>query len=765
MNYNSYLSQTVIKLNEQFMHAPADEAVKINEIIRGIKTRKPEAILKILDKQNILGHYADIYESNKNKKLNELKELIKYEFQDSPVINILIYLYIINTVKTGKTVNFNKYKKIDYLPVEIIPLETDIDWIRDAFERRPTKRRNLTIAEYAETTIIAAGKYRGVKFKNKRAPYMMRPMELLSPQSSIQEVRLMWPAQTGKTTVGEMQAMYYIQEVPSEILYVGSNAESARKWGDKRILPRVTRAGIEFRVQALDKNDKRSGNRMYSKEFDGGNLDLASALSAAALASETKRIVIADEIDRWRLELGEEGLTWDIMHARTQAWGDQKKILGITTPTTYDASMMWPLFEEGTQEEYFVPCPICKKKQILKLADGGASGLRWETKAGIIDEKSIYYICEFCGDTWLETKKHYVLNHGVWIPQAIPINKYIASFHINAIYSPFKEWYEIAQEHEKAVGDPAKMQTFTNLVMGMPYRETGSRPKLENVIELRGGYKTGEIPDGVLYLIMGVDKQTGSVKDENNPPRLEMEVLGIGAGYRTWSIDYKRFEGSIGDPFSGAWEKMHQWAVNGGLVYKRADGTPFGVKLIFIDSGDGTDNDTVYRFTGRWDSTHPIKGFNVLKKQKKEKGDEVGPSNFKRYRAVKVDEDTILYEISTNYYKTQTYNNLKISRHDSEPQSPGFCNFPRDYGEKYFKMMTSEEKKRDGSFHAGGRRNEALDVRVYALCAADVWLNNKVDLTKGWAKQTGWKESDIIKINHKYVLDMLAKQTARKVTA
>ena len=647
----------------------------------------------------------------------------------------------------------------------ITPLETDTDWIIDAFERRPTKRRNLDIAEYAETTVIPAGKYRGVKFRNDRAPYMIRPMEVMSPQSNIQEARLMWPAQTGKTTVAENVGMYYIEEIPSEILYVGSNAASARKWGDKRLAPRAARAGIEFRVQTEDKANRRSGNTMYSKEFDGGNIDLASALSAASLASETKRIVLADEPDRWKVELGAEGLTWDIMYARTQSWGDQKKILATSTPTTYDTSLIFPLFEEGTQEEYFVPCPLCGKKQLLKLADGGPSGLKWETKAGIIDERSIYYLCDFCHDAFFESKKHYILNHGIWIPQAIPQNKYIASFHINAIYSPFKTWYEIAGQHEKAVGNPAKMQTFTNLVMGMPYRETGSRPKLDNVIELRGGYKTGEVPDGVLYLVMGVDKQTGSLKDKNNPPRLEMEILGIGAGYRTWSIDYKRFEGAIDDPFSGAWEDLHQWAVNGGLVYRRTDGTEFPVKLIFIDSGDGTDNDIVYRFTGRWDSTHPIKGFNALKKQKKEKGDDVGPHNFKRYRAVKVDEDTILYEISTNYYKTQTYNNLKIPRRDTDPQSPGFCNFPRDYGEKYFKMLTAEEKKTDGSFHAGGRRNEAHDVRVYALCAADVWLNNKVDLSKGWAKQQGMKESDIIKINHKYVLEMLGKQSGRRVTA
>ena len=98
----------------------------------------------------------------------------------------------------------------------ITPRETDNAWLADAFERRPTKRRNLTIPEYAETTVIPAGKYRGVKFRNDRAPYMIRPMEVMSPNSNIQEARLMWPAQTGKTTVAENVIMQEAQFQPEQ---------------------------------------------------------------------------------------------------------------------------------------------------------------------------------------------------------------------------------------------------------------------------------------------------------------------------------------------------------------------------------------------------------------------------------------------------------------------------------------------------------------------------------------------------------------------
>lgn len=321
---------------------------------------------------------------------------------------------------------------------------------------------------------------------------------------------------------------------------------------------------------------------------------------------------------------------------------------------------------------------------------------------------------------------------------------------------------------------PGGLRSFVNLYLGMPYKEKGSRPKVEKIIELRGEYlDNGMVPDGVLFVTAGVDVQAGSgwnyeencPKDPANPPRLEMEILGHGSQFRTWSLAYLRFEGPITDPHAGAWEAMQLWAQQGGLVRKRADGMEFPVSMVFIDSGDGNNTDLVYVFTTRWKNTFPSKGFNALVKRKEEKGDEAGPSNFKRYRSVRLERsgEMVLYEISTNYYKSWTYTNLNIPRQDFEPQKPGFCSFPRDRGEKFFLMLTAEEKRSDGSFHAGGRRNEALDCRVMALCAGDVFLDAKVAGYRAAAKTKGLTDLEIQKFDHAFVLEVLRKQTARRV--
>lgn len=193
----------------------------------------------------------------------------------------------------------------------------------------------------------------------------------------------------------------------------------------------------------------------------------------------------------------------------------------------------------------------------------------------------------------------------------------------------------------------------------------------------------------------------------------------------------------------------------------RSDGRRFSPRLLLIDSGDGNLTDVVYRFCAGWNSTYPSKGFGDLVTRKKEAGDPQIAAGWRRYRAAKIGEDSTLYEIATNHYKTHAYNNLKIPRQDTGPQKAGYCNFPIDYNENYFRMLTAEEKRRDNSFHCpSGRRNEALDCRVMNLCAGDVFLDSEVLRVRAAAMTGGAKKHDLQVINHRMVLEYKVREMA-----
>lgn len=639
----------------------------------------------------------------------------------------------------------------------------DIDFLKEENSKRPTDPPPALVSGYVgNKRILPPGTPMPGPIDNSVTPYTIEIMDNMSPYCPVTITDIMKGVQLGLTTAAENVIGYWMGGNPSEILYVTATDGLLEKWASKRLEPLIDSLGIRDTIfaQVNTAKSRRTGDKMYSKQYIGGNLDMASAQSASGLRSDSKRVLILDEIDGApeQLKTG-EGDWIDVALGRTNAWGARKKVMRFSTPTTFEGSAIRKCYENGDRRVYKVPCPFCAVMDTLEFQN-----LRHEMEGGQL--KSVWYECPHCSGKILNYHKTVMLNAGQWEPTAISNSKGHRSYHISSLYSPvgMLSWHELYQKYLDAKDRPSGMRSFTNLYLGLPYKELGSRPKLENVIELRGEYREGEIPDGVIFLTMGVDVQQGSANDPTNPPRLELEVLGHGNKFRTWSILYKVFTGvTTNGPFEGAWEDMHQWAVDGGLNFKRSDGRLFPVSLVFIDSGDGNYTDIVYQFASRWGNTYPIKGFNVLQKRKAEQGDTTGPHNFKRYRRVNSERhgDTTFFEISTNYYKTRVYNELKVTRRDIEPQKPGFCNFPRDRGENFFKMLVSEEKRSDGSFHNGGRRNEALDIRVYALCAGDVYLDVKVTDFRTAAKVNGASDMEIQKISHSVVLEMMEKQTRR----
>jgi phage terminase large subunit GpA-like protein len=642
------------------------------------------------------------------------------------------------------------------------------DFIRAKIQAIPCKISTLNISEHAQANrIMPRGTPRPGPWDNDYTPYLVEPMDNMGPRSPIQRTVVMKAAQLGFTAMGENVICYYIGEMPADTLLISATEGTIERWAVRRLEPAIDSYGLRSTIYAQTevKGSKRTGDKMFSKEYQGCMLDMASAQAAALLRATDKRVLVRDEIDGAppNLRTG-EGNWLDVSYVRTNAWGDRRKVLDISTPKTFTDSLIWLAYQEGDQRKFLVACPYCKRHQELVMGtDKSEHGLKGSFKAGTLEE--VYYLCENCHDALWDHHKTELLISGRWEPTAKPSAPSIRSYQLPSLYSPagMLTWEEIYRHYLKAQESPDGMRSFVNLYLGKPFKEAGSRPKLEKVIELRGGYNVGTVPDGVLFLTAGIDVQRGSARDSKHPARLEMEICGHGAGFRTWSVLYKVIEGEIDDPSSGAWQKLAEYARETEFKFYRKDGRAFPVTMILIDSGDGMFTDTVYRFTAGWQSTFPSKGFGknfkLDKKRREKDGDSLSYSNFKKYRAVKIGEDIILYEIATNYYKTHLYNNLKIKRQDIGQQKPGFCEFPINYSEEYFRQLTAEERRpSDGSFHlSAGRRNEALDCRVMNLCAADVFLNEELMNAKARAQANGASRDQVQTINTKTVLTYLER--------
>ena len=672
-------------------------------------------------------------------------------------------------------------------------------FITDNISFLPSELPTLKISEHAEKLrILPNGSPRPGPLDISYTEYLREPMDCLSPDSEIQRVVVLKGAQSGWTMLAECILCYYMGYAPSDILFMSSTADSLERWASRRLEPAIDSYGYRKHIYAQETNTKtrKSGDTTYSKSYHGCRLDMASYNSPAAMASTDKRILIRDETDRAPLTLSTgEGSPMAVSAARVNAWGDRSKILDFSTPTTYEDSYIYKEYLKGDQRKRFMKCPDCGKMITFENEfDPEKRGFGFKA---IYDDGEVIdcvYCCQ-CGYEIKEHEKQEMVKNGEWIATAKSSDKYLRSYHCPSFYAPSSmlSWVKIYKKYLEAVEDPdIAMRTFVNIYAGMPFQESGARPKIDAIHHLRGTYNRKTVPEGVLFLTGAVDVQRGADKyQELNDdeleveikqakkegrlerfPRLEMEILGTGSGYRTWSIDYVRFEGHITNVDGGAWKKLTDYfidlskksdLVKGGYkipAFKRQDGRNFEVMQIFVDAHDGETKDYVYQFTGKHSNFMPSMGFQYLKNVSKKKGDYESTHDISRYRIKRVSSDLVVCQISTNHYKKRIYGSAKIDRQTGE-QFPRFMDHPIEYDDRYFSMLFGAEVRKDGSFHDGNRAVEALDCKTYAMAASDYVVDSWVKYWQDLKVKEGKHSQKSIKaqINKLWVLKWFENNT------
>ncbi len=645
----------------------------------------------------------------------------------------------------------------------------DIKFLSSLIDQIKTTPPPAKISEYVEghRVLPQDTPYPG-PWRNEVTPYLIEIMDNFSPASNIQHVALMKGAQLGATTSGENVIGYFMDAVPAPMMILSATESAIKGWGEVRLDPLLDSLDLRGKLTSSlegNKKSRKTGDTISKKIFPGGYLLLASAQSASSMRSWPVRVLIRDEIDGAPTELKTgEGNWLSVSEARTNSDEVSRKIFDLSTPTTIQQSNIYREYKKGDQRHYFVPCPHCGEMQYLEM---GGKATKYGLKGNFNDKGMLeyaYYVCKHCEGHILNHHKTEMLKHGEWRPTAEATERFYRSYWLPSLYSPvgFLSWTGLYQKYHNAKDDLDNRRSFVNLYLGLPFKQAGIRPDIKKVLELINGstYKEGTVPKYINFLTMAIDVQTG---DKN--PRLALEILGHAKGFKTASILYKEIAGAVDNPYEGAWKKLREWIESkDSWGFRRQDGVILYPKIAAIDSGEGSTHQEVYNFCQMMgDSFWPIKGFNAIKnKQKKhEDVDEYDPAKAtKRFELSRIDSNLSLIRVGTVNYKNHIYNNLTIKRPEEGDDLPnGFCDFPMDRGDKYFQMLTAEEKLTDGSFKDFGRRNEALDVRVYNLCIADFYLGRMLNAYRKAAMKDGHSEEEVKKkIDHDFIFDRIEER-------
>jgi phage terminase large subunit GpA-like protein len=325
----------------------------------------------------------------------------------------------------------------------------------------------------------------------------------------------------------------------------------------------------------------RDGNNTIEvKQFPGGFLAIAGSNAPSGLASRPIQIVIADEVDRYEASAGTEGDPVSLAEKRTTTFWNRKTII-VSTPGNEGTSKVAPEYESSTMERWNIPCPRCGEPQPLEW-----SGLLYKERASPI------YKCAKCGGgfgehEWKSQKGQWIAGH--------PERK-TRGFHTTAMISAFVSWENLVEEwiyanEQSAKGNNEPLKVFINTRLAEVWMEPGEHVDEDELAKRKEPYvyraPSGQplpcdVPDGVLILTAGVDIQDN---------RAEIEVVGWGAEWESWGVEY----GIIyGDP-GGAefWRGVDEYLLK---TWEYGDGRKIGITTACVDSGGHYTSD-VYRFT------------------------------------------------------------------------------------------------------------------------------------------------------------------------
>lgn len=588
-------------------------------------------------------------------------------------------------------------------------------WIRELI---PTTINTRLVSGWAAAKrVLPAGTtaFPG-SFDVSRTPYLKEIMDCLSESSDTQIVAVLKGTQVGYTVaVLENWIGYIIDEAPGPAMFVSGDQTMAEQSVEVRIDRMIDTAGLREKIkpQTRKTSNKKSGDTDALKQFPGGWLMAVGPNSLAKLRSFSQRYLALDEIDVARQGALADGDWLNSVWRRTDAFDDMKKILAGSTPLEEETSRIWALYQDGTQERYFVPCKHCGEKQALTR-----KRLKWDVgDDGNLIRESVHYECKFCKGHWKNYDKDWFLqprNGAEWRPSATPKRHAMRSFHLPSIYAGvgFRSWEDIAQESIAAEGDIGKQQILRNNVDAFPWRVIHHAPSYQKVMIRRDGYESGRLPVGfepVIYTL-GADVQAD---------RIECEIVAWSEDKRSAAVGYHVLPGNTADVSDQSWRALESILES---EYHHGD----RLTLALIDAG--YQSDVVYEFCSQFaGGVHPVMGASYRGQRGEVYKRQLVPS----FGVERID----LFE---DLIKQEFYGYVQKSIYDDGTVPPGYCYFPDDYPEGYFKMLLSESRHevrnaRGGTSYTWSKiytRNEAHDIRVYNMGALHV-------IAGEWARSLG----------------------------
>lgn len=439
---------------------------------------------------------------------------------------------------------------------------------------------------------------------------------------TVRTISLQWGVRLGKTFFGQVACCKTAGTKPAPMMLVSPQEKLSRE--------QVGRTYEMLRKSPTIRKLLALSERLQKQDliqFTGCKMYVGWARSASTLAD--KKIVVGHgtEIDKWEhSEKSTEGDPWDLFMDRFNDDFIIRKVIGEGTPTIKGRSRIERLRLVGWNCSYHVPCPHCKRYQVIEMGDETSRhGIKWDPSPDgrrdpELARRTARYVCRHCHGSISSEARPWMMRRGVWCPEGCTVIDETAlavsegrqpyewrgwksaawvkgtpardgedsSYHLATLCAlQIPEWGDFAKKFLRSLSKKGSLRTFVNQWLAQTWEDTERKTTWEQLgAKIISDTPRYCLPDGFVLLTAGCDKQE---------THYVYAIDAWNARGCSHTVDY-------GDAQS--LEELQELVLN--RRFRTADGGSTRVRLALIDSGYRPAD--VYRFCRRVKRFLPAKG-------------------------------------------------------------------------------------------------------------------------------------------------------------
>lgn len=340
---------------------------------------------------------------------------------------------------------------------------------------KPVER--LSLADYCDKRrIIPPGKPMPGPWKTSRVePWRAVYSYFDNPRT--REIGVMGAAQTAKSETQTNTIAKTIEIDPKPILIIKPSLNNLGTYIKDSLDPTIkAMPGLRSAIQDVPKEDK--SDTLVHKRFKGEWL-YGGVPTLNHLCERAACIGLADEVSLWPRDIQGEGDGYDLLKKRLSNYYDHK-LIAVSKPGLKGCRIS-TLYNELKRHVWMWKCPV-KREGEYKAGCGAFFELDFIHMAGCDDHNTAksWVKCPECGYQIRDDRRLEASYGGYFLDLDPDKNESGVSFQMSGIMFPWVSFESALEQYLRADGDPARVKTFTNQILGLPF-EPGQARKAQAI--------------------------------------------------------------------------------------------------------------------------------------------------------------------------------------------------------------------------------------------------------------------------------------------